>query len=84
MQGGSIPPSSTKSGIYQGKCTGWTKGSFPRPTALDDLGIPARSIRQTRYFVAVHRMLAIARDVTRTEFGRITSVVRRSKTSPVT
>ena len=28
---GSIPPSSTKSGIYQVKCTEWTKGSFPRP-----------------------------------------------------
>ena len=30
--GGSIPPSSTKSALYLGKCEGWTESSYPRPT----------------------------------------------------
>ena len=30
-RGSSIPPSSTKSAIYQGKCTKMDEGFFPRP-----------------------------------------------------
>ena len=55
------------------------EGIVPPSNRTNDLGIHARSIRQTRYFVAPHLMSTIARNVTRTEFGRIrkSSGVRR-------
>jgi hypothetical protein len=56
----------------------------PPSNPVDDLGIHARLISTTRYFVALHRTLAIARDVT--QDGIQTDHLTRAalKTSPVT
>jgi hypothetical protein len=73
MQGGSIPPSSTKSAIYQGKYPRWTKGLFPRPTFPPDQALSAELAASTRHNECSARIVGDLRGHPRTEIGRMTT-----------